>query len=92
MLILTKSAGKKFRRLYDFFFYVSEFAWICEDWASINVRLFGEKEAFEKMGKEFALMTLSHRGDLDWVAGYAVATRFNFLHVRFINYVNTLVL
>ena len=54
---------------------------MCEDWASINVRLFGHKETFEKMGKEFALMTLSHRGDLDWVAGYVVAARFNFIHV-----------
>lgn len=26
-------------------------------------------------------MTLSHRGDLDWVAGYLVATQFNFIHV-----------
>ena len=36
----------------------------------------------QKIGKEFALMTLSHRGDVDWVTGYVVATQFNFLHVR----------
>ena len=73
-----KSAGKE---IYSF----AEFAWICEDWSSIRVRLFGAKEAFEKMGTEFALMTLSHRGDLDWVAGYVVAAQFNFIHVSFIH-------
>lgn len=59
---------------------LTQFAWMCEDWASINVRLFGHKETFENLGKEFALMTLSHRGDLDWVAGYVVAARLNFIH------------
>lgn len=59
----------------------AEFAWICYDWSGIKVRMFGTAEAYEKLGKEFALMTLSHRGDLDWVAGYVVSTQFDFIHV-----------
>lgn len=60
-----------------------EFAWICHDWSGIQVRLFGSAEAYEKLGQEFALMTLSHRGDLDWVAGYLVSAQFDFIHVSF---------
>lgn len=59
---------------------LSQFAWICYDWSGIKVRMFGTAEAYEKLGKEFALMTLSHRGDLDWVAGYVVSTQFDFIH------------
>ena len=62
-------------------YYVAEFVWISHDWAGIEVRLFGEAEVYEKLGREFSLLTLSHRGDLDWVAGYIVATQFNFIHV-----------
>ena len=59
----------------------TEIVWICHDWAGINVRLFGSKETFANVGKEFSLFTLSHRGDMDWVAGYVVGAQFNFLHV-----------
>lgn len=59
---------------------LGQFAWICYDWAGMSVRLFGDEEAFDNFGKEFSLVTLSHRGDLDWVAGYLVASQFNFIH------------
>ena len=36
---------------------------------------------YENIGKEFSLITLSHRGDVDWVAGLLVAAQFNFIHV-----------
>ena len=36
---------------------------------------------YEMLGKEFSLVTLSHRGDLDWVAGYVIGAQFNFLKV-----------
>ena len=67
----------------------AEFAWIFHDWAGIGVRLFGEEEVFEKIGNEFSLMTLSHRGDLDWVAGYLIAAQFNFIHVRMLPFPST---
>ena len=43
--------------------------------------MYGEKGVYDLFGKEPCLVTLSHRGDLDWVGGYIVATRLNFLHV-----------
>ena len=60
---------------------VTEFAWIFHDWAGITIRLFGTEETYEKIGKEFSIFTLSHRGDLDWVAGYVVGAQFDFLYV-----------
>ena len=47
--------------------------------------MYGEKGVYDLFGKEPCLVTLSHRGDLDWVGGYIVATRLNFLHVSIIN-------
>ena len=54
---------------------------MAQDWAGVKVTLFGEKEAYDHLGKECALWTLSHRGDLDWVIAYVVGCHYNFLHV-----------
>ena len=51
------------------------------EWAKINITMFGDDEAYRKFGKEFSFVTLSHRGDLDWVAGLFVCLKFNCLHV-----------
>ena len=51
----------------------------------MEVYMYGEKGVYDLFGKEPCLVTLSHRGDLDWVGGYIVATRLNFLHVSVIN-------
>ena len=48
----------------------------------MKILLYGEDEAYEKFGRESSLITLSHRGDLDWVAGYVISTFFGFMHVR----------
>ncbi len=47
----------------------------------MNITLFGDDETYKNFGKESALITLSHRGDLDWVAGYIMGVRYNFIHV-----------
>jgi len=46
------------------------------------MHLFGELEAYEKLGKEFQLLTCNHRCNLDWVCGYTLAFHYNFLKVR----------
>ena len=63
----------------------TEMVWVSLDWANMEVYLYGEKGVYDLFGKEPCLVTLSHRGDLDWVGGYIVATHFNFLHVSVIN-------
>ena len=47
----------------------------------MKVHMFGEEGVYDKFGKESCLMTLSHRGDLDWVAGLLAGAHYNFLHV-----------
>ena len=47
----------------------------------MRVHLFGEKEVYDKFGTESCLITLNHRGDLDWVAGFIIGAQYNFLHV-----------
>ena len=59
----------------------TEIVWVSIDWADVKVHLFGEDDTFIRFGKEPSLITCSHRGDLDWVAGYITAVHFNFLHV-----------
>ena len=52
-----------------------------QDWAGVKVTMFGDKDTYDHLGKECALWTLSHRGDLDWVIGYVVGVQYNFIHV-----------
>ena len=59
---------------------LGQLVWVSLDWANMEVYLYGEKGVYDLFGKEPCLVTLSHRGDLDWVGGYIVATHFNFLH------------
>ena len=47
----------------------------------MNITLFGDDETYKNFGKESCLVTLSHRGDLDWVAAFIIAVRYDFLHV-----------
>ena len=47
----------------------------------MEMTLFGEEEAFKRFGKERCLITLSHRGDLDWVGGFIMGAHFGFLRV-----------
>lgn len=60
---------------------IAEMVWLCRDWATLDVVMFGEDNAYEKLGKESGLFTCSHRGDLDWVAGFIVGAYYKFLHV-----------
>ena len=59
----------------------AEIVWISTEWAGMKITLFGDDETYKDFGKDFCLITLSHRGDLDWVAGYIMGARYGFLHV-----------
>lgn len=59
----------------------AEMIWASVDWADTRVTLFGDDEAYRTLGKEYSLITLSHRGEFDWLIGYIVATGHGFLQV-----------
>ena len=59
-----------------------EMIWTCIDWADTQVTLFGTDEAYRTFGKESCLVTLSHRGDFDWLIGFVVSACFDFLEVK----------
>lgn len=59
-----------------------EIVWLCTDYADLRVHVFGDEDAYKMFGKEFHMVTSSHRGDLDWVAGFILGAHYKFLHVR----------
>ena len=56
--------------------------WICTDYGDLRVHVFCDKKTYDSFGKESQIITSSHRGDLDWVAGFVLGAQFGFLHVR----------
>ncbi len=64
-----------------FFPLCTEIVWVCRDWATLDIVLYGEENTYAKFGKESGLIICSHRGDLDWVAGFIVGAYYKFLHV-----------
>lgn len=54
---------------------------MCVDYADLRVHYFGTRETYDLMGKESQIITSSHRGDLDWVAGFVMGAQLGFLHV-----------
>lgn len=48
----------------------------------MRIHAFGEDDTYKNFGKESMIVTSSHRGDLDWVAGFVLGARYGFLHVR----------
>ncbi|XP_019851690.1 PREDICTED: 1-acyl-sn-glycerol-3-phosphate acyltransferase delta-like [Amphimedon queenslandica] len=62
------------------FFLFGEMVWVCIDWADVQVTLFGEERIYDQeIHKQFNLMTLSHRGDFDWLIGLVFCYYSNFL-------------
>lgn len=59
-----------------------EIVWLCCDYGDFRIYAYGTEEAYRNFGKEFLLLSSSHRGDLDWVAGFVLGARYRFLHVR----------
>lgn len=56
--------------------------WALESWAGYDIRVFGEEPIlFKYTNKEHALVTLNHRGDLDWMIGWVISDRMGVLGV-----------
>jgi lysophosphatidic acid acyltransferase/lysophosphatidylinositol acyltransferase len=53
--------------------------WLSIDWADIQLTCFGDDEVYEKLGKESCLITLSHRGEFDWLIALLVCLSKDFL-------------
>lgn len=62
----------------------AEIVWVCTDYADLRVHVFSSDEAMERFGKESQIVTSSHRGDLDWIAGFVLGANTRFLHVSYI--------
>ncbi|KAG8389013.1 hypothetical protein BUALT_Bualt02G0185200 [Buddleja alternifolia] len=52
-----------------------ELIWLFDWWANVKVELFADKETFELLGKEHALLICNHRSDIDWLVGWVLAQR-----------------
>lgn len=81
-LLLWPCAKTTYRKVVCWLGYsvLGQMVWLCKDWATLDVVLFGEPSTYEQFGKESGLLICSHRGDLDWVAGFIVGMYYNFLH------------
>lgn len=66
---------------FNIYFICIEMVWVSTDYANLRVHLFGSDETYKYFGKESLIVTSSHRGDLDWVAGFVLGAHYKFLHV-----------
>ena len=64
----------------------SELTFLAEWWSGLDIKLYGTKEDFEKLGKESAICLCNHRSDVDWLIGYTVAGRAGVLAVCELNW------
>lgn len=48
-------------------------------WCDLDIKLYGTKEDFDKLGKESAVCLCNHRSDVDWLLGYTLAGRAGIL-------------
>ena len=55
---------------------------LADCWSGMNIKLYGTKEDFDKLGKESAICLANHRSDVDWLIGYTVAERVGVLAVN----------
>lgn len=67
---------------HHFFFLLSELTFLAEWWSGLDIKLYGTKEDFDKLGKESAIIVSNHRSDVDWLIGYTLADRAGVLAVR----------
>ena len=63
-------------------FCFSELTFLADWWSGMDIKLYGKKEDFDKIGKESAICLANHRSDVDWLIGYTLADRAGVLAVR----------
>lgn len=57
----------------------SELIWLMDWWAGVRVRVYTDRESWEHLGKEHALVISNHRSDIDWLVGWIIAQRLGCL-------------
>ncbi|KAM6568448.1 hypothetical protein CsatB_016433 [Cannabis sativa] len=52
-----------------------ELVWLIDWWAGVKIQVYTDREIFQSMGKEHALVICNHRSDIDWLVGWVLAQR-----------------
>ncbi|KAF4363181.1 hypothetical protein F8388_020751 [Cannabis sativa] len=52
-----------------------ELVWLIDWWAGVKIQVYTDRETFQSMGKEHALVICNHRSDIDWLVGWVLAQR-----------------
>lgn len=52
-----------------------QLTFLAEWWSGMDIKIYGKKEDFDKIGKESAICLANHRSDVDWLIGYTLAGR-----------------
>ncbi|XP_028413146.1 1-acyl-sn-glycerol-3-phosphate acyltransferase delta-like [Dendronephthya gigantea] len=50
-----------------------------EWWGKLDLKFYGKKEDYDKLGKEHALVLPNHRSDIDWMIGWIICERTGIL-------------
>lgn len=54
----------------------SQLVWLVDWWGGLEVRIYTDnKETWDSIGREHALVICNHRSDVDWVVGWVMAQR-----------------
>ncbi|KAG0594718.1 hypothetical protein M758_UG102700 [Ceratodon purpureus] len=57
----------------------SELIWLLDWWAGVKVKVYTDRQSWELLGKEHALVISNHRSDVDWLVGWIIAQRLGCL-------------
>lgn len=52
-----------------------ELVWVVDWWAGVKIQLYTDRETWQLMGKEHALVISNHKSDIDWLVGWILAQR-----------------
>lgn len=81
LLPLWYVSHNTFRRINAVLCYLhwSMLTFLGEWWGQMDIKFYGKKEDYEKIGKEHALVLPNHRSDIDWLIGWIICERTGIL-------------
>ncbi|GMI70969.1 lysophosphatidyl acyltransferase 2 [Hibiscus trionum] len=71
---LSKNTYRKINRVFAELLWL-QLVWLVDWWAGVKIKVFVDRESFNLMGKEHALVLCNHRSDIDWLVGWVLAQR-----------------
>ncbi|KAK8628728.1 hypothetical protein V6N13_009311 [Hibiscus sabdariffa] len=71
---LSKNTYRKINRVLAELLWL-QLVWLVDWWAGVKIKVFADRESFDLMGKEHALVICNHRSDIDWLVGWVLAQR-----------------